>query len=52
MKNFYIIILTLVALLQVSCNTPDKQIDICIYSETSVGVIAAYTAAQSGKPYC
>lgn len=27
----------------------DKQVDICIYGATSAGVIAAYTASQTGK---
>lgn len=34
----------------ISCRTQSvKEVDICIYGGTSAGVIAAYTAQQSGK---
>ncbi len=43
-------ILLSVSIAMVGCLRRDvKQVDICIYGGTSAGVIAAYTAARSGK---
>ncbi|NDV81904.1 FAD-dependent oxidoreductase [Bacteroides sp. 51] len=53
MKNFrkkIISILSVIAIIASSCSgTKAEEVDVCIYGGTSAGVIAAYTAAKSGK---
>lgn len=49
MKN-KIILLSIILTTLVACRPQSvKEVDICIYGGTSAGVIAAYTAQQSGK---
>lgn len=49
MKN-KIILLSIILITLVACRPQSaKEVDICIYGGTSAGVIAAYTAQQSGK---
>ena len=50
MKNRIILLLSVILTTMISCRTQSvKEVDICIYGGTSAGVIAAYTAQQSGK---
>lgn len=45
-----IILLSIILITLVACRPQSaKEVDICIYGGTSAGVIAAYTAQQSGK---
>lgn len=50
-KYLNIFITALLALAVGSCSTKktDYEVDVCVYGGTSAGVIAAYTAAMSGK---
>lgn len=50
-KLLQILLACATALAMVACNArkTDYDVDICIYGGTSAGVIAAYTAAKSGK---
>ena len=50
MKHRIILLLSVILTTMISCRTQSvKEVDICIYGGTSAGVIAAYTAQQSGK---
>jgi hypothetical protein len=49
MKNPFILFFAIFFLFQFSCKSTGKKVDVCIYGGTSAGVIAAYTAAKSGK---
>ena len=47
--NIFIAALLTLALGACSVNKADYEVDVCVYGGTSAGVIAAYTAAMSGK---
>ncbi|PSL43915.1 FAD dependent oxidoreductase [Chitinophaga niastensis] len=49
MKNYMITLLCILAFNMVSFAQKNTTADICVYGGTSSGVIAAYTAAKSGK---
>lgn len=51
LKKNIIYLIAIIVFASVSCTSQGevKQVDICIYGGTSAGVVAAYTAAKSGK---